>query len=60
MTRCEAQALDYAHFEIEKDTVPLCDEEGTVDVVGYSLCEGCAEALRLLSDIGQRVRGERN
>jgi hypothetical protein len=51
---CEAAAMDAAYFgnwEASADWVPPCDEPASVDIHGYELCDGCAEALEVLGGL---------
>jgi hypothetical protein len=52
---CEAQAMDFGRFESIDDTVPICTEPAEIEVQGYWLCRGCAEALELISGVADRI-----
>jgi hypothetical protein len=57
---CEAAAMDAAHFGRWGDAVEPCSEPAEVELDGYALCAGCADALETLGRIGQaHSRAER-
>lgn len=55
-TLCEATAMDVARFGSWDDAVPPCGEPAVVDVDGYLLCRGCAQALAELGRLGRVAR----
>lgn len=54
-TTCQAQAMDFGVFESIADPVPPCYEPGEVQVRGFLLCRGCADALAVFLGIAARV-----
>lgn len=56
---CNAAAMDAAEFGAWGDAVPPCDAPATVQVGGYALCVGCAEALDALAVFARRLGGGR-
>jgi NifU-like protein involved in Fe-S cluster formation len=52
--KCQAREMDRDHFENPRP-VPPCDQFGEVPVQGYVLCPGCADALHLMVQVGNRA-----
>lgn len=59
MRLCEAAAMDAATlllddgtFKADVEPIVPCDEVGTVEVSGFVLCGGCAEAMDLFLSLG--------
>lgn len=60
--KCQAAAMDAAAMLGEPgyhdgDSVPPCDEPGSVEWSGFVLCEGCADALDFLIGFGRDLSG---
>jgi hypothetical protein len=57
-TRCQAAAMDAAamfgdpDLFNDGDTIPACEDLGEINVCGFKLCAGCAEALATLVSLG--------
>lgn len=56
--KCEAREMAIQHFDDYE--IPSCDEEGTVEVVGFTLCAGCEDALKRIVDLSNIVVKKRN